>query len=149
MSNDPQSLFPNLTWSRFNSDFRVPESEDAARVAIEVKASVHAWLQKSLEQLEKDMAVRAELAIGQLTVHLAAAQASLQKTLQGIETLRAELSALNTTDPALKSSVDRLNAQIQTTREAVAKTAEEWAAHGANTVSTIKTVIGTVAKLAA
>lgn len=149
MPNDDTRIFPNLSWSRFNSNFRIPDTDDAARVANEVRASVDSWVQSSLAQLEEDMNKRAQVAIAQLNSHIKASNFALGTVQSQIDQVRTGLDNLAVANPALASSIAPLQAQTQAARDAMQKAADDWEKRGENTVSTIESIIGTVAKIAA
>jgi len=149
MPNDDTRLFPSLSWARFNSDFQIPESDDAARVANEVRASVDTWIQNSLAQLEDDMNKRAQVTIGELNNHLKATNDALGKIQSQIGQIQNGLNSLMTTDPVLATNINNLKAQTQAARAAMQQAADDWENHGKDTVSTIESIVGTVAKIAA
>jgi len=149
MPNDDTRLFPSLSWSKFNSDFRIPDSDDAARVANEVRASVDGWIQTSLSQLEDDMNKRAQVAIAQLNTHITASNAELVNIQGQIDQVRAGLAALAVANPALVGGISALQAQTDAARTAMQQAADDWKANGANAVSTVESILGTVAKVAA
>ncbi len=149
MPNDDTRIFPSLSWSRFNSNFQIPESDDAARVANEVRASVDSWIQTSLAQLEDDMTKRAQVAIDQLSTHIEASNAALGTIQRKIDQLLTGLDALAVAHPSLAAGIAALQAQTNTARDAMQQAADDWKTYGENTVSTIETIVGTVAKVAA
>lgn len=149
MANDDTRLFPGLSWSRFNSDFQIPESDDAARVANEVRASVDTWIQSSLAQLEDDMNKRAQAAIGQLNSHITASNDALGKIQDQIDKVRDGLASLAVADPNLATNINNLKTQTEAARAAMQQAADDWKKRGQNTVSTIESIAGTVAKIAA
>ncbi len=149
MANDDARLFPSLNWSRFNSDFQIPESDDAARVANEVRASVDSWIQTSLSRLEDDMNKRAQVAIGQLNVNLKASNEDLGRIQGQLDKVRDGLASLAVGDPNLATNVANLKGQIEAARTAMQQAADDWQKRGEDTVTTIESIVGTVAKIAA
>jgi len=149
MPTDDSRIFPTLSWTRFKSDFPIPESDDAQRVANEVRASMDSWIHDSLAKLEADMDQRAQLAASRLNANINASNTSLTSIQSQIDKMLEGLKALNSKDPDLDKKISDLVAQTGAARDAMQKEADNWKANGQNTVTTIESIIGTVAKAAA
>jgi uncharacterized protein involved in exopolysaccharide biosynthesis len=148
MANDNVRLFPGITWSQFNSDFHIPEGDDAARVAAEVRASIEPWIQNSLAKLEQDISARAQVVINALNGHIKETNGALDVIQTQIATLQEGLVSLASPDPALQQSINNLQAQTDAARKGMADAATKWEQYGEKTVATIEQILGTVAKFA-
>jgi len=138
----------SLSWNRFNSDFKIPESDDAARIALEVKASVDTWIQNSLVRLGEDMNKRAELSAAQLRSHIAEAKGALASIEKQIADVHDAVNALSPADPELAKKIKDLKDQTQATRNSMAQAAQEWEEYGRKTVATVESIAKTVATFA-
>ncbi len=148
MATNDNSLFPNLVWNRFNSDFRLPESDDAARIAAEVKISVDTWIQTSLAQLESNMNARAQVAVAQINSQIVQSKTALTTMTAEFNRIAGAAAALSPTDPALAEKLNTLQAATAAARNAVALAAANWEKYGADAVATVKSIVSTMATLA-
>jgi uncharacterized coiled-coil DUF342 family protein len=149
MPSKDAELFPNLLWNRFNSDFQIPESDDAARVASEVKASVDSWIQTSLAELEREMNTRAQLAVSELNRHIVESQDALRRIQNDFYEIQCRINTLSPENGNLKEDIAILKKQTEEARNAMAEAAAKWEEHGKNAAQTFVTIASTVAKLAA
>jgi len=147
MAANDNSLFPAIAWNRFNSNFPLPESDDAARIAAEVKTSIDSWIQTSLAQLETDMNARAQVAVAQINSQIAQTKAALTAMTGELDKVAAAAAALSPTDPALPAKLKALQDATAAARTAVGQAAANWEQHGADAVATVKTIVSTLATL--
>jgi len=133
------------SWNRFNSDFRIPDSDDAARVANEAKASIDTWVQNSLSQLEAQMTQRAKVQLDTFNQNIAATNTALQSIDGQIAALVAGLDKLAPNDPFLAQEIDKLKKQTQDARDAMRAAAEKWEQSGKDAVATAVSIAKTVA----
>ncbi len=101
-------------WNRFSSDFKVPDSDDAARVATEVKASIDTWVQKSLSDLQADMSQRLQVQLSAFQQNIAQSKQSLDMVDGQIAAIRAGLDNLATANPALAADITKLQSKLKT-----------------------------------
>ncbi|MGZ5544847.1 MAG: hypothetical protein ACXWIU_09240, partial [Limisphaerales bacterium] len=86
------------TWNDFNADFTYPPTEDAARVANDVKAHVDIWVRNSLAELQQQTKQRTETQLNQLQAQFNSATAALHKAdaqLANVITLANQITAEN------------------------------------------------------
>ena len=133
------------TWSRFNSDFTLPESGDAARVAHEVKASIDTWVQDSLSRIEADMRQRAQNNISELEKNLAQSKTELQNVQMKILSLQAALDQLAPGMPNLQAAIDEVKKKTADARTAMEAAARQWEDCGKQAVATTMKLAETVA----
>lgn len=135
-------------WNRFSADFKVPDSEDAARVANEVKASIDTWVQQSLTDLQADMAARMQAQLLTLQQNITGSQQALASVDAKIAAIRAEVDKLVAANPALDKDTAALKQQIQDTRAAMQAAADKWEQNGKDAVTTTVGIAKTVATFA-
>jgi len=135
-------------WNRFSADFRVPDSDDAARVANEVKASIDTWVQKSLNDLQTDMAARMQVQLATLRQNFAESQQSLASIDAHIEAVQDGIAKLNPADPNLAAAIQDLQKQAATTRTAMKAMMDQWEKNGQDSVATAVSIAKTVATFA-
>ncbi|MEW6156933.1 MAG: hypothetical protein AB1813_05835 [Verrucomicrobiota bacterium] len=133
------------SWSRFNADFKVPESQDAARIAHEVKASIDSWIQSSLSQLESQMSERMKVQLAEFERNIAATNAALKSVDEKIAGMQAAIGQLASSDPELARDIERLKRQTEETRKAMQAAAEKWEQYGKQAVDSAIKVAKTVA----
>lgn len=148
MASNDNSLFPGLSWNRFNADFQIPESSDAVRVAAEAKVSIDAWIQSSLAKLEADMNARATSVVNQIDGQIARTKAELASMTSQLEEVAKKINALVPNDPELPEKLQKLQAATNSARTAVAEAAAKWEKHGSDAVATVKSIVGTMATIA-
>lgn len=138
----------NRSWNRFNSDFKLPESDDAARVAHEVKASVDTWIQNSLTQLVADMTQRTDANLAELDQSIEASKSRLADLKTQISTLRADVENLKPADPALSQAIAALLQKTKDAEAAMKEAAQKWEQQGRKVYDGVKTVAQSFAVLA-
>jgi chromosome segregation ATPase len=135
-------------WNRFSADFKVPDSEDAARVANEVKASIDTWVQNSLADLQADMTARMQAQLSTLQQNIVGSQQALASVDSKIAAIRGEVDKLVAADPSLKTATEALNQQIEDTRAAMQAAADKWEQNGKDALATAVGIAKTVATFA-
>jgi len=112
--------------SRFNADFNVPESDDAARIAHEVKASIDSWVDDSISVLEQQTKQRSAALCDAFDAQVTKTTAALNDFRGKIDAFQRELANFQTNDGALIAKVQQLNKAVQDGRDAMAAEAKKW-----------------------
>ena len=135
-------------WNRFSADFTVPDSDDAARIANEAKASIDTWVQKSLSNLQADMSQRLQVNLAAFNQHIAESTLALGQVDAQIAAIRAGLDDLAKANPALAVEIAKLQKQTDDTSKAMQTAADQWEKNGQDAVATAISIAKTVATMA-
>jgi hypothetical protein len=133
------------TWNEFNADFTFPPSEDAARIASEVKASVETWVRNSLLELQQQTKQRTEAQMASLDIQIAKTKADLMGVNEKIAKAQECLKNLDL-PPVV---VEKLNAAMQAARDAMQQAVNDWEDKGKQVGKGIAQIAETFAKAGA
>lgn len=135
------------TWNEFNADFSFPPSEDAARVASEVKASIDTWVRNSLTELQEQAKRRTDVQLNSLNLEIGEAS----KVLRSVDTALADLKLMITQIPntdLVQAARDKLETAAQNARQAVQDAVNKWEEAGKQAGATVGEIAQTFAKAA-
>jgi hypothetical protein len=147
MSDDNSGLL-QAQWNRFNRSYTPPASEDAQRIAAEVRQSMDAWITSSLDTLQQNMEQNLGNVTGSLQKSLAASAAALNTAQQDLNArlaaLEAALAANNGTPAAAA-----LTPAIAAVRQAVQDSRDQWQKAGNDAVGAVTSVAKKIISLSA
>lgn len=147
--NDDSSSLLQAQWNRFNDAFKQPDSDDAQRIAAQVRESMNSWITTSLNQLQQNMTVNLSTTVDTLN-------ANLKQTVTAFETAKSALDTQIKTfqtvldasamDPNKKKDLTDAITALQGT---VQKSLDAWKDAGVKAVTGVNSIVSNVIGLAA
>ncbi len=148
MSDDNSGLL-QAQWNRFNRSYTPPASEDAQRIAAEVRQSMDAWITSSLDTLQQNMEQNLGNVTGSLQKSLAASAAALNTAQQDLNARLAELEAALAANNGTPAAVAALTPAIAAVRQAVQDSKDQWQKAGNDAVGAVSSVAKKIISLSA
>ena len=135
------------TWNEFNADFTFPPSDDAARIASEVKASIDTWVRNSLLELQEQTKRRTDVLRDRLDLDIGEASKVLRSVDARIADLQLMINQIPNTD-SIQAAREKLETAAQNARKAVQDAVNEWEEKGKKVGATVGEIAQTFAKAA-